>query len=341
MRRFRKWLWLGVATLSLIPTAPTLAAPPVTTVQDFQEDPLDHGWVRFGEAELLRWTNSQLEVTWDSSKSNSYLQLPLQTILTREDDFRLALDLLLHDIAAGVATNKPGTLQLAFGFQNRADAERTNFFRGTGSDSPNLVEFNYFPDTGFGATVWPAILSTNSAINYTGASDFTIFELPLGVPMRISFAYAASNETATITIVTNGQIAATASTYLATNAVSFGQPFTNFKIDTFAISSYSDAGQTSEFAGSLLASGIIDNVVVTVPPPPVRDFRGGFERLVWETQFLSATNWQYRLETSTDLESWSAVTELVPGTGGEMALSHAPSDGAHHRFYRLYAHKPE
>ena len=143
--------------------------------QDFSSHPLTQGWKLFGDAGLLRWnsTNENLEVTWDSSRSNSYLQWPLGTILTRNDDFRAELDLRLNDIVGGFNPAKPGPMQLAFGFQNRGAAQSTTFNRGTGRNSPNLVEFNFFPDTGYGPTVWPAVYSTNSGMNYNGSGDFS------------------------------------------------------------------------------------------------------------------------------------------------------------------------
>jgi hypothetical protein len=67
----------------------------IKVFEDFSENPLDHGWSVFGDSQLFRW-NQQLqlmEVTWDSSKPNSYLQFPLKTIMTRNDDFTIELDL--------------------------------------------------------------------------------------------------------------------------------------------------------------------------------------------------------------------------------------------------------
>ena len=177
-----------------------------TFQEDFAADPLAHGWRVFGNTNLFHWNpaNQNLEVTWDSSQTNSYFQLPLGTILTRNDDFSFALDLRLDDITAGVKPAKPSSFELAFGLQNTVDAEKTNSYRGNGKKSPNLAEFDFFPDTGYGPTVWPAIWSTNSSLSYNGPTDYTILDLPVGVVMRITLAYSASSQTVTTTILANG-----------------------------------------------------------------------------------------------------------------------------------------
>jgi hypothetical protein len=320
------------------------ASAAVTVAEDFSSDPAERGWRIVGDPELFRWDalNKNLEVTWDSSRSNSYLRLPLGTILTRQDDFSVSLDLLLNDIAAGVNTNKPGAFQIAFGFQNSADAAKTNFFRGSGNDSPNLVEFNFFPDTGFGPTVWPAIVSTNSAINYSGTGDFSIFDLPTGVVMHISLAYVASNETATLSITANGVLVGpVTSARLATNSVGFGSVFTQFKLDTFAIASYSDGGQDPSFAGSILAHGAVDNIVLTFPSPPVQDLHGDFVVSTWETRFLTRTNWNYLLEATENFRIWNAIGIPTPGSGGQISLKDPNASGFHTHFYRINAQRAD
>jgi hypothetical protein len=315
-----------------------------TVAEDFASDPKEHGWGEFGDPDLFHWNavNQNLEVTWDSSRSNSYFSLPLQTVVSRHDDFSIALDLLLNDISGGVNANKPGTFQIAFGFQNSTDARKTNFFRGGANSSPNVAEFNFYPDTGYGPTVWPAIYSTNSAINYNGPGDFNLFDLPVGVLMRISLTYAASNETATISITTNGVLLGpVTSARLATNSVDFGTPFTQFKLDTFSISSYSDVGQDPSFAGSVLAHGVIDNLAVTFPPPPVRDFHGTFSDSMWQTTFLTRTNWNYILEASENFDSWTSVGTVATGTGGQISLQDASASNFNARFYRINAQRAD
>jgi hypothetical protein len=301
--------------------------------EDFAVDPLSHGWTVFGDTNLFRWnpTNRDLEVTWDSSHPNSYFQLPLGALLTRSDDFSVALDLKLDDIAIGVNPGKPGTFQIAFGFLNQANAHQTNFIRGTGSDSPNLVEFNFFPDSGFGPTVWPGVIDTNGVFNYSGSSDFSVFDVPLGVPMRLVLSYTAGNQTAAVSIETNGVLVGPlTSARLMTN-------FSQFIVDTFAICSYSDAGQTPAMPGSVLAHGVVDNVVVSAQLPPVRDFHGSLVGGIWQGTFQSRTNWNYLLQASDNLFSWTNIGSPVSGSGQALSVTETNALSLSKRFYRIHA----
>lgn len=312
-------------------------------VEDFASDPTARGWEVFGEADLVRWNAAEqnISVTWDSSRANTYLRLPLGTIATRRDDLDVSLDLLLKDFAAGVNSQKPGTFQLAFGFQNYADASKATFFRASANAAPNLVEFNFMPDTGFGPTIWPAVMSTNGAMNYSGASDFNVFNLPTEQTMRISLEYRATNETATITITANGELVGPVTVaYLATNDVGFGKKFTNFKVDTFAIASYIDGGQTGPFAGSLLAHGVIDNIVITAPPPPILDLSGAFDHGVWQVSFLSRNNWVYQLQSSDDFRAWVNVGDVKFGSAGQLTISDTNVSRSS-AFYRVSAQPAE
>lgn len=317
----------------------------LAVAQDFSSNPLSQGWKMFGDASLFQWnsTNHNLEVTWDSSHSNSYLQLPLGTIMTRQDDFRVELDLLLNDIAGGINPLKPGPMQLAFGFQNRGDAQSTNFNRGTGSDSPNLAEFNFFPDTGWGPTVWPAVYSTNSSMNYNGSGDFSIFDLPTGVTMHIVLAYTSSNQTIMTAITTNGVLVGpVTSARMATNSSGFGGPFTQFKVDTFAISSYSDLGLApGPYASSILAHGVIDNLVVTFPPPPIQHEQSAVASGHWQQAFISRTNWNYILQATTDFQTWSEASTTRAGTGGQVRLQDTNTATFNSRFYRIKASRAD
>src|SRR5207248_3207372 len=115
-------LWLGVAG---VPKAEVIT-------EQFTSDPFLRSWQTFGDSGLFVWnrTNGNLVVTWDSSRPNSYFYLPLGTILNREDDFGLALDLQLADVLGGINPDKPSTFELALGFLNLVDATKTNYFRG-------------------------------------------------------------------------------------------------------------------------------------------------------------------------------------------------------------------
>lgn len=328
---------LALASISEIDgfaaVVPEISAKEVTLQEAFSSDPLMNGWQIFGETNLFHWdaTRQNVQVTWDSSKPNSYLYRPLGTLVDRHDDFSLAFDLRLDDIAAGLTPGKPSTFPLAIGLLNRGDAKGPNFIRGTGSNSPNLVEFNFFPDTGFGPTVWPAIWSTNSTLTYHGANDYSILDLPLGVVLRITMSYTASNSTLVTTIATNGVSAA------PINPVTLSRNFTNFRVDSFAVESYSDGGQETKSSGSLLAHGVVDNLVITMPPPPVQNLRGALVNGQWQATFLSRTNWNYMMEATQDFSAWSDVSPSANGTGGELILQDTNAASFNTRFYRVKA----
>lgn len=317
--------------------------PTETREQRFTTDPATQGWSSFGDPELFHWNaaTGAVDVTWDSSHPNSYLFYPLKTLLTRHDDFRAELDLILHDIAGGVDEDKPGPMQIAFGFQNRRDAQFSTFNRGTATDSPNLVEFNFFPDTGFGPTVWPAVYSTNSAMNYNGSGDFNLFDLPTQTPLHIVLAYTSSNQTVTLSIWTNGALVGPVTAVpLSTNATSLSKPFTAFEVDTFSISSYTDVLPfPSPYGGSVLAHGAVDNVVLVYPSPPIREEQFQSVSGQWEQSFLSRKGWTYTLQTTGDLRQWTDVGAAQQGNGQRLTLIDRSATPSSSRFYRVHANR--
>src|SRR5260221_14706190 len=87
---------------------------------DFARDPLANGWRIFGDSSLFRWsgTSQNLEVTWDSAHSNSFIFIPLRTIVSKSDDFSFSFDLRLRDIQVGATPGKTNTFEIAVGFLN-------------------------------------------------------------------------------------------------------------------------------------------------------------------------------------------------------------------------------
>ncbi|MEO7298166.1 MAG: hypothetical protein ABI042_06265 [Verrucomicrobiota bacterium] len=309
--------------------AGALSCNAVTVSENFSTDPTARGWRDFNNTNLFRWnsTNQNIDATWDSSKTNTYFYFPTGTILNRYDDFSFELDLRLNDFAGGVTAGKTNAFELTFGFQNLTNATKTNFFRGTGRNSPNLVEFAFFPDNGYGQTVWPTVWSTNSVLNYNGDSDFTLLNLPVGVTMHISLAYTSSNKTVKTSITTNGVSIG------AVNNVVLSSAFTDFRVDTFALESYSDFGTTD----SILAHGSIDNITLTMPPPPVQNFLGAFTNGQWQVEFLSRTNWKYVLERTQTFQAWTETSPHTNGTGAKIFLFDTNAILPATQFYRIRA----
>ena len=325
----------ALAALVLAGATMTACLNAATITEDFATDPALRGWRIFGDTNLFNWnaTNQNLNVTWDSSRTNSYFFLPLGTILNRQDDFSFALDLKLSDIAAGVDPSRPSTFPLAFGFLNLVDATRTNFFRGNGTRSPNLVEFAFFPDTGFAPTVWPSAWSTNSSLNYNGSGDYTILDLPVDALMRVAMIYTSSDQILRTSIATNG-----VSIGMVLD-VKLSPSFTDFRVGAFALESYSEAGQNPLYVGSILAHGAADNIVITVPPPPVQNLTGKFMDSQWQVTFISRANWVYTLQRTAGFQFWEDVSPKLSGNGAGLVLVDA-NPGPESAFYRVRAERP-
>lgn len=297
----------------------------------FSRNPLLNGWKVFGDTNLFQWdaTNQNLAVTWDSSQSNSYFYHPLGTIVAKSDNFSLAFDLELSDVAVGVNPNQSDTFELAVGFINLANATSTNLERGVGVNATygarNVCEFDYFPDSGYGATISPTLISSNNQFA-------TVFAYPLaldpGALFHVVLSYSTDNQTLRTSVTRNGQ------PFVVTNVV-LGTNFSDFRLDQVAICSYSDAGAD----GSLLAHGTVDNVAVTVPSAPVQNLTGRFTDDVWQAEFLSQSNWLYTLQRSVGLQSWTNVTSVTPGNATNLTLQDT-GPPARQAFYRVSAQRP-
>lgn len=302
----------------------------VTLQEEFASSPGARGWRSFGDATLFAWnaTNQNLEVTWDSSRTNSYFYRPLGTVLSRNDDFGLQFDLRLANITAGVNPEKPSTFEIAVGFIRLASATNATFSRGTGRDSPNLAEFDYFPPADIiAATVSPAIVSSNNQFN----TSFTFpLELTPGDLFRISLSYTASNGTLVTTMTRNG------AAFGPVKDVKLHAEFTDFRLDAVSINSYSDHGDNF---GSVIAQGTVDDVVVTLPEPPIGPIAGRFTNGVWQVEVASRTNWFYTLEQTENLQSWTATSPPQVGTGANIVLEDTNSVG-NARFHRVRAERP-
>jgi hypothetical protein len=318
---------LALAGLSVVS-----ASRAVTIVENFSTNPLQDGWQIFGDTSLFQWdsTNLNLDVTWDSSQPNSYFYHPLGTILTSADDFSLAFDLQVNEAEAW-----DYGFELAIGFLNLAEATGTDFDRSTGANSPDLVEFTYFPVTGYsGSTVWPVLVDTNSDFNWNSASDYAIYAPNPGDWYHLVMTYTASNQTM-VTTLTNFEQTSGVTIIDPLDLTNTKFPFTDFRVDTVSINSYQDDG----FGDSIYAQGVLANFVVTVPPPPIQNLTGAFSNRVWQAQLCSQSNWLYALERTSDFQSWTAICPATPGNATNLFLQDAnpPADKA---FYRVSASRP-
>lgn len=303
-----------------------------TIEEDFSSDPLQNGWKIFGDTNLFQWdaTNQDLEVTWDSSQTNSYFYRSVGTILARGDSFHLSFDLMFQDYASGTTPGKPYDFEAAVGFLNLTNAGQTNFSRGAGINSTygpdNLVEFDFFPAFAtYQPTISQVIVSTNNAWLY---NNNNLLDMTPGQWFHVDMSYNGTTRTLTTAVTNNGvQYGATQTILVPTNF--------DFRVTAVSVNSYSDQNAT----GSILAHGLVDNFVITIPPPPAQDIAGSFTNGVWQTRFLSQSNWLYTLQRSADLQSWTNVSSTMPGNATNLFLQDTtppPSDA----FYRINAERP-
>ena len=303
-----------------------------TITEDFSADPLQNGWQIFGDTNLFHWdaTNENLEVTWDSSQTNSYFYHALGTVLAPDDSFHLSFDLMFQDYASGTTPGKPYDFEAAIGFLNLATAGQTNFSRGAGINSAygpdNLVEFDFFPAFSiYLPTISQVIVSTNNAWLY---NNNNLLDLSPGQWFHVDMDYNGTVRALTTVVTNNGaQYGMTQTILVPTNF--------DFRVTAISVNSYSDQHAT----GSILAHGVVDNLIITVPPPPVQNFIGSFSNGVWQAQFLSQSNWLYALQRSADLQAWTNIAPAIPGNATNLFLQDAspPADKA---FYRISAQKP-
>ena len=309
-------------SLALAGLAGFSVAHAAVITENFTRDPSQDGWRIFGNTNLFTWdsTNHDLTVTWNSTNQNSYFYHPLGTILTTNDDFSLAFDIQVSD------ANATGFFELAVGFLDFEDATNANFARGTGSGSPNLVEFNYFPDTGWGPTLSITMTDTNSIFDFL--EDYV--GLDPGVTYHVVLTHGAGAALVSGQVFINGQL------YTAFPVFCLSTNFTDFRLDTVAVSNYT--ATNDPWGDSLLAHGSVADFVVTVPPPPVQNLTGSFSNAIWQAQFISRSNWLYTLQHTTNFISWDDVSSSV-GSGTNLLLQdpNAPVDKA---FYRIRAERP-
>lgn len=292
-----------------------------TIIERFSTDPQQSGWQIFGDTNLFQWdsTHSNLDVTWDSTQTNSYFYLPLGKTLTITDSFCVVVDLQLND-AVGTGYSS----ELGIGLLNFSDATNSDYLRTYGTQ-PNVFEFNYFPADDYGDPDSEDVTLVDSEANFYFPYDN--LTLNPGVTYHILLLHQADTATISGEIFTNGQL-----------MTSFPNLYTDittndsgaFQLDTLSISSYADNG-----FGDILAHGTVSKIAVASPLPveAIQSVAPG------QIQFASDTNWLYTLEQSSDLQNWSPAAASVFGNGTNLFLqaTNLPPDKM---FYRVRADLP-
>jgi hypothetical protein len=292
-------------------------------IENFSANPLTNGWATHGDESLFEWDAEAgaLAVTWDSEKPNSNFHRPLGLTLTEADTFAFAFDIALDEVKAGHLDGQPYTFEVALGLMSIESAKADGFSRGTGTDSPNLVEWNYFPDTGFGATISPAIASGKSQF----AAGFTFpAELVVGKKYSVRMEYDHAERTLKTFMLENDKA------WKTIKIVALADDFVGFAVDAFSISSYTAKGSES----SLLANGSVDNLAIGVSRSKPRIVNTRLADGQWTARSFGYGTADYLLERSADLRGWQPVRNGVREDGLYLRLiDENPSLGD--GFYRL------
>ena len=291
--------------------------------EDFSVDPLVSSWVVHGDESLFEWNAEAgvLAVTWDSEKPNSSFYRPLGLVLTEADAFAFTFDIALDEVKVGHLDGQPYTFEVAVGLVDIESAKGDGLSRGTGSDSPNLVEWNYFPDTGFGATVSPAIASGKSQF----AAGFTFpAALAAGEKYSVRMEYDPGERTLKTFMLENSKA------WKGIQSVKLQDDFSGFAVDAFSISSYTAKGTES----SLFASGTVDNLAIAVDRSQPRIVGARLIDGQWRARTFGFATADYLLERSADLHDWQPVGNGVRSDGFYLRLIDEETlDGGW--FYRL------
>jgi hypothetical protein len=299
----------------------SLSAVHATLVAEkFATDPSLDGWQVFGDPNLFHWnaTNQNLEVTWDSSQTNSYFYHPLGATYSKTNDFLVQFDVQVNDASASGYG-----FELAIGLLNYSAATDPDFLRGGGAQ--NLFEFDYFPTDDYGD---PASIDATLKDSQSGYAGFYFVydDLPLnpGVTYQVVFIHRAGASSVTGEVFTNGQVYTSLPDIYSNGA-------NDFQFDTLAISSYNDGG----YGSFILAHGTVDNLAFASPLPvgTIHPLAAG------QVQFASDTNWLYTIEQTTNFQIWTPAASALLGNGTNLILqaTNPPADRA---FYRVGATLP-
>lgn len=293
--------------------------------ETFTTNPGLDGWQAYGDTNLFQWDSASqvLDVTWDSSQTNSYYYHPLGVTLTTNDSFCVQFDLNLTD------ANAVGYFELAIGLFNLADATSADFSRAN-AVSPNLFEFDYYPggpDQGgansYGPSIDATLVDTNSFFNFI--YDDTQ-PLQTGVLYHIVLIHQAGTSAISGVVYTNGQV-------MTSLPLTYNEGTGDFQLDSLAIESYTTTDDS--YGDSLLAHGTVDNLVFASPLPIglLQTPTAG------KVEFTSDTNWLYTLEQSPDFNTWTVAAPASMGNGTNLVLQ-ATNLTASPMFYQVRADLP-
>lgn len=301
-----------------------------TVEETFETDPFPRGWRLLGEGAPAVWDadSGRVRFEWDSSKPNAFFARPLGVELRRSDDFEFGFDLELTTHAVGTTASKPGTFPIAVGLIRMEEAVEGTFLRGTGTSTPDLVEWAWFgADATISASISPVMTSTNRPPRWAFRDSYV--ELTTGHVYQVEARYTATDSTLRFTLRVDGEPGPDI------RPVVLPSTFTDFRVDAISFTSYSDAGQDPRYAGSVKATAWVDAVrwvTPDVPRPQLQLMVGSDPK---QLQCLTQVGWFYQLEASTDLMTWGPVDVPVAGTGGAVVFTDLREALFLNQFYRV------
>ncbi len=314
------------AAASVLPAGGTA---PLRFAETFAKDPALRGWETTGESSLFQWeeTTQRLAAQWDSSQPNSYFHRPLGLTLDTQQNFSISFDLELNSIEIGTTPGKLFTFPIAIGLIDLSQATRADFFRGSGVHSiyghRGAVEWNYLPDSGFGATISTGLISQDNQWAFQNTFPIALKTQTL---YHVHMEYDAANGKLETTMTADGEPFGSIEDALLSeiflNPIEKG--FTCLNADTISISSYSDAGQSPpEYAGSIQAAGYVDNFVVeataAVPAVPIRQIQQTEDTI--QITFNGPAGRDYWLERTADFLDWITINHRRTEETGEAVFS--------------------
>lgn len=307
--------------------------------ETFAKDPASHGWETTGESSLFQWDESaeRLAVQWDSSQPNSYFHRPLGLTLNTQQNFSIFFDLELNSIEIGTTSDKPFTFPIAIGLIDLSQATHADFFRGSGVHPVyghrGAVEWNYLPDSGFGATISTGLISQDNQWAFQNTFPLALETQTL---YRVRMAYDAANGKLETTMTADsepfGPIKDARLSKIFLNPLENG--FTRLNVNTISISSYSDA----KSSGSIKAAGYVDNFVVeittAVPAVPIRQIQQTGDTI--HIAFDGSAGKDYWLERTAEFLDWITINHQRTEETGEAVFSISTSK-APLGFFRIRA----
>ena len=193
--------------------------------------------------------------------------------------------------------------------------------RGTGTDSPNLVEWDYFPDTGFGATVSPALASSKSEFS----AGFTFpAELTKGKVYTVRMGYDGSTGVLKTEMLEEGKPWKTIAEVKRKNA------HAGFLVDTFSISNFTAKGSES----SLFATGTIDELAIATSRSGPSFVDVHLDEGQWRARAFVVAPDDWQLQRSGDLRDWKSLDAVQKPSQFFLRFTD-PEPVGRNQFYRI------